>query len=245
MAEVSTAALRWYPGADLFAGSSQLRYDDLASVDVNPVPGYRLREAWRDRVTTLFPLDAIHTPPAETERNLLRRNIVRTLLKACPHTLRACVSALAIPPLALLDRMSAGRRFRSLEAPERRLLWNEVLRALGAVVEETRSEELAELFSTEVPFWRTQAIAPPLDRLERTCVPKRFDQEALLAWARGANALPLPRVEGQSLLAIRCGFESVVWFTPDPERVWQMFHTSFQRDPQGTIEFVNGLKRGM
>lgn len=244
-AEVSTAALRYYPGADLFAHADQLHYDDLASVDVNPVHDYRLREGWRQWVTSLFPLDAIHTPPEETRKNLLRRNFLRTLLKACPHTLRACLVRLKLPPHELLDRIDGGRRFRSLERPDRLTLWNETLGALGEVLKEHGSVELQELFACEVPFWKTQPVAPPLKRLERVKLPKQFEQESLLAWARGAREAPPERVSGQWLLAIRCGFESVVWFTPDPDKVWQVFQDGFARDPQGTIEFVNSLQRGL
>ena len=244
-AEVSTAALRYYPGADLFVHNDQLRYDDLASVDVNPVKGYRLRESWRPHVSTLFPLDAIHTPPEETRRNLLRRNFVRTLLKACPHTLRACLTRLQIPPKELLERMDGGRRFRSLEQPDRLTLWNETLKALGEVIAASGSAEVQELFTCEVPFWRSQPVAPPLKRLERVKQPKLFEQQSLLEWSRGAREAPPERVEGQWLLSIRCGFENVVWFTPDPDKVWQVFQDGFARDPQGTIEFVNSLKRGL
>ena len=242
-AEVSTAALRYYPGADLWAHAGDLRYSDVASADVNPVPGYRLRPEWREQVSTLFPLDAIHTPPEETARNLLRRNFTRTLLKACPHTFRALLSVQRLPAHELFDRMAAGKRFRSLEQPDRLTLWNETLRALGQVVGAAGCEELDELFTCEVPFWRSQPVAPPLKRLERVTHEKRFEPDALLAWARGGPQPP--RVEGLWLLSIRCGFENVVWITPDPEKVWRVFQDGFTRDPQGTIDFVNSLKRGL
>ncbi|MCO5164934.1 MAG: B12-binding domain-containing radical SAM protein [Planctomycetes bacterium] len=253
-AEVSTAALRLYPGADLFALSERLRYDEAASTDAAALPGYALRPEWRP-LTRLFPLHAIHTPPDETRTNLIRRNFVRTLLKACPQALRGALELLGWTPRRLFDAMVAARPPGFLEAPSKEAVWNDTLRALGAVLEGPAPAPahpdapamVLEVFACEVPFFRTLPLAPPLDRLEHVVHAKRWAQDELLAFAqRRREAQPGPASpDGLKLLAVRAGPECLVWFTPEPERILAAFERSWALDRAGTAAFAAGLRRGL
>lgn len=248
-AEVSTAVLRFYPGADLFGQADKLRYDDAASTDVAAVPGYVLRPEWRDK-TRLFPLHAIHTPTDETRRNITRRNFVRTLLKACPQTFRAALTLLGWRPHALLERMAA-RPVRFLEDPRKETIWNDTIQALGAVLEAALPAQpdaaamVLELLQSEVPFWRTTPLVGPLERLEHVIAKKRFAHDELLAHAQGRRAAPPSTVEGLSLLAVRIGPECIVWFTPEPDALLAAFAQSLATDRAGTVAFANALRRGL
>lgn len=253
-AEVSTAALRFYPGADLFAQADRLRYDEAASRDVAALPGYALREEWR-ALTRLFPLHAIHTPPDETRTNLIRRNYVRTLLKACPQAFRGALELLGWTPRRLFDAMAAARPPAFLEAPGKETTWNDTLRALGAVLEgpapapahPDAAAMVLELFACEVPFFRTLPLAPPLERFEHVVHEKRWAQDELLAYAqRRREAPPGPAAPaGLQLLAVRVGPECLVWFTPEPGRVLAAFERSWAHDRAGTAAFAAGLRRGL
>jgi radical SAM superfamily enzyme YgiQ (UPF0313 family) len=243
-AEVSTAMLRYYPGARLFEHASELRYDPLVATDACALPGYTLRDEWRG-MTHLFPVQAIHTSAEETRRNLVRRNLVRAMLKVCPQTFRACLDALGLSAHALLEQMTAAREFTFLEAPGTHVIWNETVRALGAVVEASGSAPARELLTCEVPFWETLPVAESMQTLEHVIHPKGFAQDDLLAWARGEQpGTPLP-LEGTSILAIRAGPEAVVWFTEKPQEVLATFEQSYAEDRRGTLEFVRGLTRGL
>jgi radical SAM superfamily enzyme YgiQ (UPF0313 family) len=252
-AEVSTAVLRYYPGADLFAKADQLRYDEAASTDVAALQGYALRPEWRGK-TRLFPLHTIHTPPDETRRNLIRRNYIRTMLKACPQSFRAATSLLGWRPRRLLDAMSAAVPPTFIEDPRKDTIWNDTLRALGAVFEaappapvhaDARAMAL-ELLACEAPFWRTLPLAKPLDRLEHVVHDKRWDQGELLAFAQGRRSEPPgPAPEGTKLLAVRAGPECLVWFTPEHASVLAAFEQAFQRDRAAAAAFTAGLRRGL
>ena len=242
-AQVSTAALRFYPGADLFGQAALLRYDPAAARDNTSIPGYELREEWRP-LTRLFPLAAIHTPPDETRRNLVKRNTVRVLLKACPQTWRGAIELLGLEPSALIDRL-AVIPFDYLERPSHDLAWNETLRAFGAILEESKNGLLLELFACEVPFWRTTPVVGPLDRLEHVVHPKRYDHEALVAFAQRRRPELPPELEGTHILSIRGGRECVVWFTKDPGTTLAAFERSYAQDRAGTMEFLTGLRRGL
>ncbi len=253
-AEVSTAVLRFYPGADLFAQADRLKYDDVASADVAALEGYALRPEWRP-LTRLFPLHSIHTPPDETRTNLVRRNFVRTLLKAAPQAFRAAVQLLGWTPRRLLDAMAAARPLAFLDDPRKDTIWNDTLRALGAVLETLPPPAPAhpdaaamalELLACEAPFFRTLPLAPPLDRLEHVVHDKRWAQSELLAFAQGRRAEPPAATDGAlKLLAVRAGPECLVWFTPDPERVLAAFQQSWARDRAATAAFAAGLRRGL
>jgi len=243
-AEVSTAMLRYYPGADLFAHKDELRYDPLAAADSNAIPGYELRPEWRE-LTELFPLASIQMTPEETRRNLTRRNLVRVLLKACPNALRAMIDVAGLGPGELLDRMAAGRRFEFLERRDKLTLWNETLRAFAAVARDVGDEVALEALACEVPFWETEPVIDAIDHLEHVIHPKRFEQGSLLDRIQGRRAERPEAVEGVSILAIRCGFENVVWFTDRPRDVLETFQRHFEKEPQATIAFVNSLRRGL
>lgn len=253
-AEVSTAVLRFYPGADLFANADRLAYDDVASADVAALEGYSLRPEWRP-LTRLFPLHSIHTAPDETRRNLVRRNFVRTLLKAAPQAFRGAVQLLGWTPRRLLDAMAAARPLAFLDDPRKETIWNDTLRALAAVVEAgpapapTHPDATAmvlELLACEAPFFRTLPLAPPLDRLEHVVHDKRWAQDQLLAFAQGRRGEPPAATdEGLKLLAVRAGPECLVWFTPDPARVLAAFQQSWARDRAATAAFAAGLRRGL
>ena len=245
-AQVSTAVLRYYPGADLFQHADALRFDPLAAADASALPGYVLREDWRDHAR-LFPLQSIHTPADETRRNLLRRNFVRALLKVAPLTARACLDVLGLGASELLDRMAASAdEFDHLRARSKvELLWNEAVRALGQVVEASGSAPVRELLTCEVPFWETLPVAEPLDRLEHVIHEKRFDHAQLLAFGRGARSEPPDPAEGLAVLAIRAGPEAVVWITDKADDVLAAFLDSYARDQRGTLAYVQGLKRGL
>ena len=244
-AEVSTAMLRFYPGADLWVNKDQLRWDPVASADVSYLKDFHLREAWKDDVD-LFPLDAIHTDEPTTVTNILRRNFVRTMLKACPQTFLACLTLLEIPPRELLDRLQADREFPSLHRPDRISLWNDTLSALGEVITASGCPITREVFNCEVPFWETKPAIPDQETLEHVVHAKRYEQESLLAYVRGERTeAPAPNDDALSIVAIRCGVENVVWFTPKPDDVIATFEKHFAQDPAGTIAFVNGLQRGL
>ena len=243
-ADVSTAALRLYPGADLYALADQLHYDALASADVSALPGLELRPEWRKH-PKLFPLDAIHTPSDQTKRTLIRRNVVRTLLKVCPHTFRATDTVLGLTPSTFLERVEQARDFACLEAPRQLEIWNEVLGALWDVVATFENPYVTELFAAEVPFYDQTPVVDALDHLQHVIRPKRFEQQALLrhAWGEGP---PPPEVEQETfLLAIRGGTENVVWFTPTPQDVLATFQRHYATDPRGTLEFIRQLRRGL
>jgi radical SAM superfamily enzyme YgiQ (UPF0313 family) len=218
-AVVSTAVLRYYPGADLFAHQDQLRWDPLAAADSCGIPGYRIRDKWRG-LTALFPLQAIHTSAADTRRNLLRMHLLRTLLKAAPLTTRAVFQSGALTPRALLDALAAGREFRFLRFESRSadLMWNEVLLALGQVLRGLGRPELDELLLWEVPFWETRAVSPPLPELEHVIHPKRFEQASLLAWGIGRAEAPRP-ARGQAIVGLRGGREVFTCVSDRPTQV--------------------------
>ena len=164
----------------------------------------------------------------------------------CPQTLRACLVVLGFEARDLFDAMLAARPPTFLSERRRELIWNETLLALAEVVRAADSAPVLELLTCEVPFWQTQPIVEPIDHLEHVVHPKRYVQEELLEFARGARRQPPSELEGeQSLLAIRAGPEVVVWFTPNPQAVLDTFADSYARDRAGTVEFVRALKRGL
>ncbi len=241
-ATVSTAALRFYPGADLFGQAALLRYDDLAARDNVVLPGVELRQEWRT-LTRLFALNCIHTPAEETRRNILRRNFTRTLLKACPHAFRAAIDLSGLRPSVLYPKMTRDFRFLR-EHPHHDLVWNETLRAFGEVLEATGEPVALELLASEVPFWKTTPVTGVLDHLEHVVHPKRWDHDSLLAWVHKKRTEPPREVEGTKILSIRGGRECVVWFTKEPEKTLQAFEQSFKQDRKGTLAFLENLKRG-
>lgn len=228
-AVVSTATLRYYPGADLFAHKDELRWDSLAAADSCGIPGYKIRDKWRG-LTALFPLQAIHTSPALTRKNLLRMHCLRTLLKAAPLTTRAVFQRGALTPRALLDALEAGREFRFLRFESRStdLMWNEVLKAMGEVLRGLGRPELEELLRWEVPFWETRAVSPPLNDLEHVVHPRRFEQESLTRWALGRVDTPAPAPRGQSTVALRAGREAFVCVSERPGQVIEAFRSRLQ-----------------
>lgn len=243
-AVVSTAALRFYPGADLFGQAALLRYDDLAARDNVVLPGVELRQEWRT-LTRLFPLNCIHTPPEETRKNILERNFTRTLLKACPYAFRAAIDLSGLTPSVLYPKMTRDFRFLH-EHPHHDLVWNEVIRAFGDVLEETGEPIALELLASEVPFWKTTPVTGPLDRLEHVVHPKRWEHDSLLAFVQKRSSdAPRELADGTKILSIRGGRECVVWFTSQPEQTLQAFERSFQQDKQGTIAFLDSLRRGL
>ncbi|MGE0706730.1 MAG: radical SAM protein [Planctomycetota bacterium] len=243
-ANVSTAMLRYYPGADLFANSSELRPDPVAARDAVALAGYEIRPEWRELVR-LFPLQAIHTPPEETRTNVLRRDTLRTLLKLAPQTLRAGIDALGRSPRQLLDEVIARMPQSFLERREDLRLWNEVLAGFAAWVLANGSEPLLELLRCEVPFCEREPVVAPMARLEHVILPKRYRQDSLLAWARGEAPTPALLDGGEQILAVRAGPEAVVWFTPKAAEMLAVFEASFAEDRQGTIDYVNSLRRGV
>ena len=245
-AEVSTAMLRYYPGADLFQEADTLRFDPLAARDASALQGYVIREEWRQE-TRLFPLQAIHTGPEETQRNIVRRDLVRTLLKLAPHTFRACVDALGEAPRELLDAWSQDPELlAALAARSSRLrTTNACVGALRGWVEARDLPALTELIHCEIPFCGTAApMIDPGDELEHVVLPKRFVQDELLAWARGGPA-PSELPPGTSILAMRSGPEAIVWFTDKPQDLIDVFQQSYRDDRAGTLNYVNSLRRGM
>ena len=242
-AEISTAALRFYPGADLFGQANLLRYDPAAARYATILPGFELRPEWRT-LPRLFPLSCVHTPPEETRRNLAHRDFTRTLFKACPQTFRAAVELEGIKPSWLYAKMLSGARFRFLdEFPDPDLVWNETIRAFAAVILATENKILEELLSAEVPFYRTTPIVGPMEKIEHVIHPARHDHAALLAYVqRRSKELP-PEVEGQHILSIRGGRECVVWFTKDPQPMVAAFEKAYATDRAGTIRFLMGLRR--
>jgi radical SAM superfamily enzyme YgiQ (UPF0313 family) len=243
-ATVSTAALRFYPGADLFGQAALLHHDELAARDNSVLPGLELRPEWRT-LTRLFPLSCIHTKPEETRRNILVRNFTRTLLKACPQTFRAVIDLVGISPSALFEKMG-GRDFRFLhEHPSHDLVWNETLRAFGAVLEESAHPIALELLASEVPFWKTQPITGPLEKLEHVVHKKRFEHASLLDFVHKRRSEPPVEVSGEHILSIRGGRECVVWFTREPEKTLEAFERGWKQDRKGTLAFLEGLRRGL
>lgn len=242
-ASLSTAALRFYPGADLFGQASLLRYDDTAARDNTVLPGLELRQEWRT-LPRLFPLSCIHTPPDETRRNIMKRNFTRTLLKACPHAFRAMIDVAKVAPSDLFRRMERDFRFLR-EHPAHDLVWNETLRAFGEVAEQVADPMVLELLASEVPFWKTQPVTGPLERLEHVVHPKRFEHGSLLAYVHRRSA-EMPRtIEDTKILSIRGGRECVVWFTKEPEKTLAAFEQSFRQDRKGTLDFLASLRRGL
>jgi radical SAM superfamily enzyme YgiQ (UPF0313 family) len=229
-AEISTAVLRYYPGADLFADADSLRFDPRASALSAAVPGYRLRKGWQTQ-TRLFPLHAIHTTWEETRRNMLRVNHLRTLLALAPLTLRACLDLLGRTPTDLLDALAAAGSQAFLErADDRDLVSNETLLALGAVVREAGDERVLDLLDWEVPFWQTRPVSPPLDHLEHVVHAKRFVHEDLLKLVQGLRAeKPRREAPGQSVVGVRAGREVFVAITPDPDGVLFAFRRRLGR----------------
>ena len=241
-AEISTAALRFYPGADLFGHANLLRYDPVAARNARILAGFELRTEWRT-LPRVFPLSCIHTPPDETRRNIAHRDFTRTLLKNCPQTLRAAVELGKIPPSELYRRMLEGRTFRFLdEYPEADLVLNETIRAFAQVVVATGDPVLRELLSAEVPFWETTPVVGILERLEHIVHPSRYDHATLLDFV--AHKTDAPReVAGQKILSVRSGRECVVWFTPEPEKMITKLEQSYAVDRVGTMQFLMGLGR--
>ena len=219
-ADVSTATLRYYPGADLFARADELRYDPLASAFASAVPSHALRTAWRHK-TNLFPLHAIHTPPAETRRNLTRVQTLRTLLAHAPLSARACVEVLGLRPGELLDLLAERGEFSFLTRPhDRDLLLNEVARALGGLIRARGDEAVAEILAMELPFWETQAVDPNLRTLQHVIHEKRYVHELLETYALGARETPPPRLIRRTvILGVRAGRECVIAVTEDPDLV--------------------------
>jgi radical SAM superfamily enzyme YgiQ (UPF0313 family) len=218
-AGVSTAMLRYYPGADLFEHSSALRYDRVAAAYGNAVPGYQIRESWRD-LPRLFPLTAIHTPRAETERNLVHALFLRSLFAHAPLSLRACFEVLKCPPSELLDRMAARcpRGFYE-DAEDKDRVTNAAAKSLGEVIRESGDERVAEVLAFELPFWETRAMAPPLPELEHVKHAKAFVHDALLTFARGAGPEPARLVHPHWILGVRAGRECMVSITENPQGV--------------------------
>jgi radical SAM superfamily enzyme YgiQ (UPF0313 family) len=243
-AVVSTAALRFYPGADLFGQASLLRYDELAARDNVVIPGVELRAEWRT-LTRVFPLSCIQTPHEETRRNILKRNFTRTLLKACPQTFRAVVMLSGVAPSQLFEDL--GRRdYKFLhEHPFHDLVWNEVLLAFGKFVEALGQEIPLELLASEVPFWRTQPVVGPLEKLEHVVHEKHFDHASLLEFVQGRRSEPPAVSQGERILSIRGGRECVVWFTKEPEKTLEAFLRSYEQDRKGTLAFLSSLQRGI
>ncbi len=242
-AEISTAMLRFYPGADLFGQANLLRYDPAASRYATILPGFELKQEWRT-LTRLFPLSCIHTPPDETRKNLAHRDFTRTLFKACPQTFRAAVEIEGLTPSVIYERMLAGRKFRFLdEFPEPDLVWNETIRAFAEVVVATGSRMLRELLSAEVPFWETTPITGPLEKLEHVTHETRYDHPALLAYVQRRRPDPPPEGEGAKILSIRGGRECAVWFTKDPGAMIEKFEKAYALDRAGTMRFLMGLRR--
>ncbi|MBL4845938.1 MAG: B12-binding domain-containing radical SAM protein [Planctomycetes bacterium] len=228
-ADISTATLRYYPGADLFARADELRYDPIAAAFAAAVPDYKLRESWRN-LTGLFPLHAVHTKPAETRLNLTRVQTLRTLLAHAPLTARACIEVAGLRPSQLLDELASRGNFTFLKSPhDRDLLLNEVARALGDLLLAHENPYASEILATELPFWQTRAVAPDLNRLEHVIHEKLFVQDALEAYILGARSEPPPRlVRPHSILGIRAGRECVVAITEAPDQVLQRVGAQLQ-----------------
>ncbi|MGE0708012.1 MAG: radical SAM protein [Planctomycetota bacterium] len=225
-AEVSTAMLRYYPGADLYsAHADQLRYDPLAARYGTGVSGYELRQAWRE-LPRIFPLAAIHTPREETRRNLTRMLFIRALLAHAPLTFRACLERLALGATGLLDAMQAavsGDFLLQAENPD--AVTNAAARALGAVVSAQGEPHVRALLQFELPFWETEAVVDRLERLEHVQHEQRFVHEALLDYARGARQAPPPQlVHPHVLLAVRAGRECLISITETPDAVLASLH---------------------
>ena len=221
-ADISTATLRYYPGADLFARADELRYDPIAAAFAAAVPGYTIRESWR-KLTNLFPLQAIHTKPPETRRNLTRVQTLRTLLAHAPLTARACLEILGLEPVQLLDGIAEHGQFTFLRDPQDRdLLLNEVARGLGTLIESRDEPHALEILALELPFWRTLAVSPELKTLEHVVHEKLFVQEALAAYGLGLRSEAPPRlVRPHSILGVRAGRECVIAVTEEPGLVLQ------------------------
>jgi hypothetical protein len=141
--------------------------------------------------------------------------------------------------------MQEGRAFAFLDRPSHDLVWNETIRAFAQVVEATGDEVVRELLACEVPFFATTPITGPLDHLEHVIHPKRFDHEALLSFVSRRGVERPPRVEGLHILSIRGGRECVVWFTKEPAQTLATFERAYAEDRQGTLAFLQGLKRGL
>jgi radical SAM superfamily enzyme YgiQ (UPF0313 family) len=243
-ATLSTASLRFYPGADLFGQAQLLRYDDLASRDNAVIPGLELKQEWRTQ-TRLFALNCIHSPPDETRRSILARNFTRTLMKACPHTLRAVLDVAKIGATKLYATM-AKRDFRFLhEHPHHDLVWNETIRAFADFVRGQGDPMLLDLLAAEVPFYETVPVVGPLERLEHVVHAKRFEHGSLLAFVHGRTSERPREVEGEHVLSIRGGRECVVYFTKEPEKTLEVFERSWKQDRKGTLAFMERLKRGL
>jgi len=236
--DVSTASLRYYPGADLFQHKDELRYDALASADVSPVPGQVLPEEWRDQVE-LFPLDSIHTDPEETRRTLVRRNALRVLYGVCPLTFYAILRRGGLTPREVLDGIEKHGELDPAET-DRVKRNNSVLLAFAELVEDAPAE-VRELLSCELPFWRSEPIVDALESLEHVVIPKYFEQQSLIDYACGDREEPPERTETLSILAVRRGPDSVVWFTEQPEELWQQFQAQFVADPVGTARWLDSL----
>ena len=219
-ADISTAVLRYYPGADLFQHSDQLRYDELAAAYGAGVPGYRLRKSWRDK-PRLFPLAAIHTSREESRRNFTRALLIRALLGHAPLTFRACLERLGLGARALVDALTAGVDPKLAErGDDRDHVINETARALGAVIRAQEQPAVEELLSFELPFWESAAVVESLERLETVEHPKAYVHEALLTWGRGVGEeLPPRLVHPHTILGVRAGRECMVSVTDDPQRV--------------------------
>lgn len=230
-ADISTGLLRYYPGADLFKQKDSLRYDPLAAVEATAVPGYSIRSKWKS-LAALFPLQSIHTPPAETKTNILRAQFVRALMAACPMTARACVSWGGYSPTGLLARLAGSQKtFRFLTHRDTSLLWNETLKAFGDLLraDHGKNSPLLELLSWEAPFWETNAVAEALDELEHVIHPTQWVHEDLVARTLGTReAEPRPST-GVSIVGVRAGKEVAVWVTAKPDSVIQAFEDQLKQ----------------
>ncbi len=219
-ADISTAVLRYYPGADLYQHSDQLRYDELAAAYGAGVPGYRLRKSWRDK-PRLFPLAAIHTSRDESRRNFTRALLIRALLGHAPLTFRASLERLGLGAQEFVDALIAKVDPKLAEqGDDRDHVINETARALGAVIREREQPAVEELLCFELPFWESAAVVDSLERLETVEHPKVFVHDALLAWGRGeGDELPPRLVHRHAILGVRAGRECLVSVTDDPQTV--------------------------
>ncbi|MCA8921468.1 MAG: B12-binding domain-containing radical SAM protein [Planctomycetes bacterium] len=215
-AAISTAVLRYYPGADLFAHADDLRYDRLAAADNAPIPGFSPRKAWR-KLTRLFPLQSIHTPPEETRKNLERTHLVRTLLGHAPLTFRGCLTLGGLTPTEVMDRLRAGG-FTFLESSDAVARENQILSAIAKLVEELDVPPLTEVLKWELPFWQTTPLAAGDVELQAAVHPQWYDQAQLIDHVLGARGRPPRKLPaGLSILAVRQGEDSLVCSTSDPQ----------------------------
>jgi len=216
-AVISTAVLRYYPGADLFAHADQLRYDRFAAADNAPIPGFTPRKAWR-KLVKLFPLQSIHTPPDETRKNLERTHLVRTLLTQAPLSFRGCLTIGELTPTEIMQRMRATG-FSFLESPDFVARGNQILGALAQLIVELDRPPLTEVLKWELPFWESAPLSASQE-FEAVVHPQWFDQKRLIDHALGKRKRPPKTLPpGLSIVGIRQGTDSLVVSTSDPHGV--------------------------